>query len=78
MGDAIRDLETGAKPAEEVRQLHDEVERLRGETARLRERLDRVEARLGGGPAPTPASPARGKRPRPVSRRARTSRPVRR
>jgi aminopeptidase N len=78
MGDAIRDLETGAKPAEEARQLHDEVERLRGETARLRERLDRVEARLNGAPPPSSSTPARGKRPRPVSRRARTSRPVRR
>ncbi len=78
MGDAIRDLETGARSTEETRRLHDEVERLRGETARLRERLDRVEARVGGGPQPPPATPARGKRPRPVSRRARTSRPVRR
>jgi len=77
MGEAIRDLESGARPAEEVRQLHDEVDRLRGELARLRERLDRLEPR----PPPaagTPPAPSRAKRPRPVTRRPRTSRPVRR
>ena len=34
MMDAIRDLEAGTRPAEEVRHLHDEVERLRVELAR--------------------------------------------
>ncbi|HVV51368.1 MAG TPA: HEAT repeat domain-containing protein, partial [Polyangia bacterium] len=77
MKEAIRDIEDGARPAEEARRLHDEVERLRGETARLRERLDRLETRL----APPPAAPppaAKSKRPRPVTRRSRSVRPVRR
>jgi hypothetical protein len=80
MEEAIRDLEAGTRPNEEIRHLHDEVERLRGETARLRERLDRLQP-----PAPTtitpPAAPsaaAKSKRPRPVTRRTRGSRPVRR
>jgi aminopeptidase N len=78
MNDAIRDLETGARPADEVRQLHDEVTRLRGETETLRERLDRVEARLGATPPPPATGGPRPKRPRPVSRRPRSTRPVRR
>ena len=78
MADAIRDLEAGTRPAEEIRRLHDEVERLRGETAKLRERLDRVEARAAALPPPAQPPPPRTKRPRPTSRRARTTRPVRR
>ncbi|HEY6476717.1 MAG TPA: M1 family aminopeptidase [Polyangia bacterium] len=77
MNEAIRDIEDAARPAEEARRLQDEVERLRGETARLRERLDRLEIRL----APTPVAPtpiAKTKRPRPVTRRSRGVRPVRR
>ena len=77
MDDAIRDLEAGTPPAEEMRQLHDEVERLRGETAKLRERLDRLagaarDARHAAAARPLP------KRPRPVTRRTRGTRPVRR
>jgi HEAT repeat protein len=82
MMDAIRDLEAGTRPAEEVRQLHDEVDRLRLEMARLRERLDRVEPRIPAAAAPAPTSPppapAKPKRPRPVTRRARGARPGRR
>jgi len=79
MKDAIRDLESGTRPADEVRRLHDEVGRLRGESEKLRERLDRVEARLASnGPTPPAGGAPRPKRPRPVSRRARTTRPVRR
>jgi aminopeptidase N len=78
MEDAIRDLEAGTRPAEEIRHLHDEVERLRGETAKLRERLDRIQAQSPAAP-PAPAAPAaKSKRPRPVTRRTRGSRPVRR
>ncbi|HXT96768.1 MAG TPA: M1 family aminopeptidase [Polyangia bacterium] len=77
MNEAIRDIEDGARPAEEARRLHDEVERLRGETAKLRERLDRLEARDAPPPATSPP-PAKSKRPRPVTRRSRSGRPVRR
>ncbi len=82
MNDAIRDLEAGTRPAEEVRQLHEEVERLRNETAKLRERVDRIQAIQAAKP-PAPPSPApaggKGKRPRPATRRRpRTLRPVRR
>jgi len=77
MEEAIRDLEAGARPNEELRHLHDEVERLRGETAKLRERLDRLQPPPGT--ASSPAAPApKAKRPRPVTRRTRGSRPVRR
>jgi aminopeptidase N len=77
MADALRDLETGTRPAEEARHLHDEVDRLRGETARLRERLDKLEARMVATPPPAPPTPSpKSKRPRPVSRRPRTSRPI--
>ena len=78
MNDAIRDIETGTRPADEVRQLHDEVSRLRGENEKLRERLDWVEARLGEVPPPPATGGPRPKRPRPVSRRPRSTRPVRR
>jgi aminopeptidase N len=79
MNEAIRELEAGTRPAEEVRQLHDEVERLRTESAKLRERVDRLEHRLEAAPTVLPPTvPKKTKRPRPVSRRARTSRPVRR
>jgi aminopeptidase N len=79
MDGAIRELEAGTRPAEELRQLHDEVARLRGEVARLRERVERVEPKPGAPTAPSPPpAPAKPKRPRPVTRRARTSRPVRR
>ncbi|HEY4394775.1 MAG TPA: HEAT repeat domain-containing protein, partial [Polyangia bacterium] len=78
MKDAIRDIEDSARPAEEARRLQDEVERLRGETAKLRERLDRLEIRLVA-PAPVAPTPAaKIKRPRPVTRRSRGARPVRR
>ncbi|HLK93360.1 MAG TPA: M1 family aminopeptidase [Polyangia bacterium] len=77
MNEAIRDIEDGARPAEEARRLHDEVERLRGETAKLRERLDRLETRLGPPPSSSPP-PGKAKRPRPVTRRSRSARPVRR
>src|SRR5262245_15765572 len=78
MEEAIRDLEAGARPNEELRHLHDEVERLRAETAKLRERLDRLQVTPAGA-APPPAAPApKTKRPRPVTRRTRGSRPVRR
>lgn len=82
MNDAIRDLEAGTRPAEEVRQLHEEVERLRTETAKLRERVDRIQTSQAAAP-PAPPSPApaggKGKRPRPATRRRpRTLRPVRR
>jgi aminopeptidase N len=77
MNEAIRDIEDGARPAEEARRLQDEVERLRGETAKLRERMDRLETRLAP-PPPPPAPPAKIKRPRPVTRRSRGARPVRR
>jgi aminopeptidase N len=78
MIDAIRDIEEGARPAEEARRLQDEVERLRGETAKLRERMDRLETRLAPPPIKPPAAPAKIKRPRPVTRRSRGARPVRR
>jgi aminopeptidase N len=81
MEDAIRDLEAGTRPAEEVRQLHEEVERLRNETAKLRERVDRIQAAQAAPPPPPSPAPAggKGKRPRPITRRRpRTSRPVRR
>jgi aminopeptidase N len=80
MEEAIRDLEAGTRPNEEIRHLHDEVERLRGETAKLRERLDRLQAQPSTPVPPAPASPAaaKSKRPRPVTRRTRGSRPVRR
>ncbi len=79
MNDAIRDIETGTRPADEVRQLHDEVARLRGENEKLRERIERVETRLNAPASKPPAGGApRPKRPRPVSRRPRSTRPVRR
>jgi aminopeptidase N len=80
MDEAIRDLEAGTRPAEEVRQLHEEVERLRNETAKLRERLDRIQAQPPPPPPPSPpAAGGKGKRPRPVTRRrGRALRPVRR
>jgi aminopeptidase N len=78
MMDAIRDIEDGARPAEEARRLQDEVERLRGETAKLRERMDRLEARLAPPATAPPSTPAKIKRPRPVTRRSRGARPVRR
>ena len=81
MEEAIRDLEAGTRPNEELRHLHDEVERLRGETAKLRERLDRLQPQLGATVVPPPAAPpaaAKSKRPRPVTRRTRGNRPVRR
>jgi aminopeptidase N len=77
MNEAIRDIEDGARPAEEARRLHEEVERLRGETARLRERLDRLETRLAPPAASNPPA-AKPKRQRPVTRRSRGARPVRR
>jgi aminopeptidase N len=77
MEDAIRDLEAGTRPNEELRHLHDEVERLRGETAKLRERLDRIQAQPAAPPPPAAPAP-KSKRPRPVTRRTRGSRPVRR
>jgi aminopeptidase N len=79
MEEAIRDLEAGTRPHEEIRHLHDEVERLRGETAKLRERLDRLAAlpTTPATPPPTPPAP-KNKRPRPVTRRTRGGRPVRR
>jgi aminopeptidase N len=77
--DAIRDLESGTRPSEEIRHLHDEVERLRAETAKLRERLDRLQLQSAAPAPPTaPAAPAKSKRPRPVTRRTRGSRRVRR
>jgi hypothetical protein len=78
MMDAIRDIEDGTRPAEEARRLQDEVERLRGETAKLRERMDRLESRLAPPTTPPPSSAAKTKRPRPVTRRSRGARPVRR
>ena len=80
MEEAIRDLEAGTRPNEEIRHLHDEVERLRGETARLRERLDRLQPPVATTVTPPSAPPAatKSKRPRPVTRRTRGSRPVRR
>ena len=77
MEEAIRDLEAGARPNEELRNLHDEVERLRAETAKLRERLDRLQVPPSAPPAPAAPAP-KSKRPRPVTRRTRGSRPVRR
>ncbi|HVZ74242.1 MAG TPA: M1 family aminopeptidase [Polyangia bacterium] len=81
MGEALRTLRDGGRPAEQVRQLRDELERLRGDQARLRERLEKLEAR-GNGSAPTsppaPKAPAvKAKRPRPIVRR-RSGRPARR
>jgi aminopeptidase N len=79
MEGAIHDLEAGTRPSEEIRQLHDEVERLRGETAKLRERLDRLQQPTAPVPVPPPPSPApKNKRLRPVTRRTRGSRRVRR
>ena len=79
MGDAIRDLRDGGRPAEQARQLRDEVDKLRGETAKLRERLERLESRLAPAPPSSPAGGETPKRPRPVSRRrAGPHRPVRR
>jgi aminopeptidase N len=79
MEDAIRDLEAGTRPSEELRQLHDEVERLRNETAKLRERLDRLQAAQASPPPSSPPPAGKGKRPRPATRRRpRTLRPVRR
>jgi aminopeptidase N len=79
MEEAIRDLESGTRPSEEIRHLHDEVERLRAETAKLRERLDRLQPPPGAAPAPAaPPAAGKSKRPRPVTRRTRGSRPVRR
>jgi aminopeptidase N len=82
MGDAIKTLRDGARPAEQARQLREEVERLRTEQARLRERLEKLEARTSGTPStPPPAGklpPVKTKRPRPVVRRRSGQRPVRR
>ncbi|HVX94520.1 MAG TPA: M1 family aminopeptidase [Polyangia bacterium] len=80
MGDAIRALRDGSRPAEQVTKLRDELDRLRGEQARLRERLEKLEAKASGAMPPTPpkAPPAKPKRPRPVVRRRGGQRPVRR
>ncbi|HMF43731.1 MAG TPA: M1 family aminopeptidase [Polyangia bacterium] len=77
--EAIRDLEAGTRPSEEIRHLHDEVERLRAETAKLRERLDRLQPQAAPPASVPPAPPPpKNKRPRPITRRTRGSRPVRR
>jgi aminopeptidase N len=83
MGEALRTLRDGVRPAEQVRQLRDELDRLRGDQSRLRERLEKLEARGNGGPsAPTGAAPktppVKTKRPRPIVRRRSGGRPVRR
>jgi hypothetical protein len=86
MAEAIRELQESGRPAEQAKKLQDEVDRLRAETAKLRERIDRLEARNGNG-SPTAPPPPNGssektlsktRRPRPVARRGRPHRPVRR
>jgi aminopeptidase N len=84
MGDALRVLRDGARPAEQVRQLRDELDRLRGDQARLRERLEKLEARghgeapKNGGATPPKLPVPKAKRPRPIVRRRSGGRPVRR